>query len=46
MTESDRARDFGLMLEKSRTEAGKSRKYMAEKLGKSACDGIDSYSGK
>lgn len=36
MTESDRAREFGLMLEKSRTEAGKSRKYMAEKLGKSA----------
>lgn len=29
MTESDREREFGLMLEKSRTDAGKSRRYMA-----------------
>lgn len=35
MTEADRARAFGLMLEKSRTDAGKSRKYMAQALGKS-----------
>lgn len=35
MMEADRARAFGLMLEKSRTDAGKSRKYMAQALGKS-----------
>ncbi len=29
MTESDMAREFGLILEKSRTDAGKSRRYMA-----------------
>ena len=35
MMEVDKARAFGLMLEKSRTDAGKSRKYMAQALGKS-----------
>ena len=35
MMEADRARAFGLMLEKSRADAGKSRKYMAQALGKS-----------
>lgn len=33
--EVDRARDFGLMLEQSRTAAGKSRKFMAQALGRS-----------
>ena len=35
MTDVDRARAFGLMLERSRIDAGKSRKYMAQALGKS-----------
>lgn len=35
MMEVDKARAFGLMLEKSRADAGKSRKYMAQALGKS-----------
>lgn len=35
MVESEKALAFGRMLEKSRIDAGKSRKYMAKALGKS-----------